>query len=86
VLHRYSHLVSVRLVSFVSIVSLSTKIVYTCGEPLEYLIGGEGWAVVFTFVVPSEIHKKEHGRKETYMTKKSIKIKEVNCLIGDRSK
>jgi hypothetical protein len=41
------------------------------------LIGGEGYCGVITFAGASEIHKKKHGRKETYRTKKSNEIKEV---------
>jgi len=57
-----------------------------CGDPVDnldendsqlYLIGGEGDAWVITFVGASKTYKKEHGRKETYRTKKSNEIKEV---------
>lgn len=44
------------------------------------LIGGEGWMTVFTFAVPSEIHKKEHGRKDNKVTKKTLKIKDIETL------
>ena len=35
---------------------------------------------MFTFAVPSEIHKKEHGRKNIRVTKKTLKIKDIETL------
>jgi hypothetical protein len=43
-------------------------------------MGGRGWAAVFTFAEPSEIHKKEHGRKDIKVTKKTLKIKDIETL------
>ena len=43
-------------------------------------IGGEGWACVFTFVGASKTYKKEHGRKDNKVTKKTLKIKDIETL------
>ncbi len=38
-------------------------------------MGGGGELIEFTFAVPSKIHKKEHGRKDIKVTKKTLEIK-----------
>jgi len=35
---------------------------------------------VFTFAVPSEIHKKDHRRKVLKVTKKTLQIKDISTL------
>jgi hypothetical protein len=44
------------------------------------LIGGEGYCGVITFAVPSEIHKKDHRRKDNKVTKKTLKIMDLVSL------
>ena len=44
------------------------------------MIGGEGVASEFTFVGASEIHKKEHGRKDIRVTKKTLKIMDIETI------
>ena len=85
-LHSLTHLYSVRLVSFVSIVSLSTKIVYTLltNESLVILDRG-GCIGVYDYFCGSLLSTQKRGiKKRLNRTKKSIEIKEVMELIRDR--
>ena len=42
--------------------------------------GGEGCACVITLAGASEIHKKDHRRKDIKVTKKTLKIKDIETL------